>query len=104
MFPTTDMTTLKVKNNTNEVIKQVQFTYDSKDVVLKLNKIKPNSNKVTGVRTVYDVKDLIMTIDGLATEYLIRSEIPKYSNKLITISINSIDSESCEFDITEEQR
>ncbi|WP_042272438.1 hypothetical protein [Faecalimicrobium dakarense] len=94
-------TILKIENNTGEVISYIDFIYNSDEISTKVKNIKPNENKQTGVRTLYDVRDLKMIINGVDKEYLIKSEIPQGYSNTITIVINSINSDNCEFDIQE---
>ena len=92
---------LKVENKTANLIDCVKFTYDLGEVSIKLKKIKPNSNKQTGVSTLYNVRDLKMIVYGADKEYLMKSELPKGYSNTITISITNINYDNCEFEIQE---
>lgn len=92
---------LKIKNNTGELIDCVKFIYNLDEISTNVKKIKPNGNKQTGVSTLYDVRDLKMIVSGVDKAYLIKSEMPKGYSNTITIAINSINSDSCEFDMQE---
>ena len=94
-------TVLKIKNNTQVLINYIEFTYNSDEISMKVKNIKSNENKQTGIRTLYDVRDLKMIISGVDKKYLIKSEIPQGYSNTIVISINSINSDNCEFDIQE---
>ncbi|WP_042274556.1 hypothetical protein [Faecalimicrobium dakarense] len=94
-------TILKVENNTGEVINCIEFIYNSDEISTKVKNIKPNENKQTGVRTLYDVRDLKMIISEVDKKYLIKSEISQGYSNTITIAINSINSDNCEFDMRE---
>ena len=94
---------LKIKNNTDKLIGDVKFTYNLEEISTHVKNIKPNENKQTGVSTLYDVRDLRMVVGGVDKSYLIKSEIPKSYMNTIIITINSINSDQCEFDIQEEE-
>ncbi|MGL5693958.1 MAG: hypothetical protein ACRCXA_07765 [Peptostreptococcaceae bacterium] len=93
---------VRVKNNTDSMINEIKFTYDEDKKSTKIKKIKPNENKQTGVSAIYDVKNLIMSVEGVEKVYLIKDELPKGYGNTITIIVHSIDSNECYFDIVEE--
>ena len=88
-----------VKNNTDKLINKIDFVYDSDSKKINLKKIKSNENKQTGISTISQVTNLRMALNDEEKLYLIKEILPRgYSNKII-ITINSFDSENCEFNI-----
>ncbi|MGL5329212.1 MAG: hypothetical protein ACRDD7_08085 [Peptostreptococcaceae bacterium] len=96
------VTVLKVKNNTNSKIDEIKFIYNSKENSnVKIKNIKPYENKQTGISTIYEVNEVRMIVGESDKPYLIKDKLPKSYMGTITIAINSIEDNNCEFIVQE---
>ena len=97
------MSLIIIKNNTDKLIDKIDFVYDSDSKKINLKKIKSDENKQTGISTNSQVTNLRMSLNDEGKLYLIKEILPRgYSNKIIN-TINSLDSDSCEFNVDTEE-
>lgn len=90
---------LKIQNNTDTVLDSVELTYDD-DISIKVKKIKPSCNKITGLSTINTVSNLKMHVSG--QEYLVKNALPKGYCNTITINIRNFEKDFCNFTVSEE--
>ena len=82
--------TLKVKNNTNTLIKKINFLYDSQVGKTTLKNIKSKHDKQTGIPTIKSINNLRMIIEDGDKTYLIKEHIPRGDRNKLIITIDDL--------------